>query len=142
MSQVEALLEVKRQSIAKTILIVEDNPAMGSYLVEAILQETAYHPLLVGEGRRALEVVKQIRPNLFLLDYHLAGMNGIELYDHLHTTPGLEAIPAVMVSASLPRHVLETEIKQRNLPVINGPHELDDLLRMLHQCLDSTSTRV
>jgi len=135
MSQVEALAEARRQTTAKTILIVEDDPAMGSYLVEAIHQETAYHPLLVSESRRALEVVKQIRPNLFLLDYHLAGMNGIELYDHLHTTTGLEAIPAVMVSASLPRHLLEIEIKQRHLPVINGPHELDDLLHLLHRFL-------
>ena len=72
---------------------------MGSYLVQAIHQETPYHPVWVTESERALQVVKHIRPHLFLLDYHLAGMKGIALYEHLHTTPGLEAIPAVVGSS-------------------------------------------
>jgi hypothetical protein len=31
---------------------------------------------------------------------YLPGMNGLELYDLLHAGPGLEAIPAILVTAT------------------------------------------
>ena len=43
----------------------------------------------------------------FLLDYHLSSMNGIEPYDRLHATEGLETIPAIIMSASLPQELLD-----------------------------------
>ena len=79
----------------KMILIVEDDPDIGQYLSLAISLETPYQSLLVTDSVRALEVVKHNRPNLFLLDYRLPCLNGVELYDQLHLTSGLETIPAI-----------------------------------------------
>src|ERR1700694_2938418 len=80
----------------KMILIVEDDPGNGQYLSLAISHETRYLSLLVTDSVRALEVVKHIRPNLFILDYRLSSVNGVELYDQLHLTEGLETIPAII----------------------------------------------
>ena len=126
---------VRRQTILKSILIVEDDANVGSYLIEAIRQESPYHSLLVVNSERALEVVKHIKPDLFLLDYHLSSMNGIELYDRLHATEGLEAIPAIIMSASLPQELLDKEIKQRHLTALPSPHELHALLATLQELL-------
>src|SRR5437764_13186950 len=87
----------------KTILVVEDDEDIGSFLVEALWQETSHQALLVTTGSKALETVKTIKPDLFVLDYLLPRMNGIDLYDQLHGTKELEHIPAVMMSANLPR---------------------------------------
>jgi len=126
----------RERSSVKTILIVEDT-AIGSYLVEAIQQETLYHPLLAVDSERALEVVKHIRPNLFILDYRLSCMNGVELYDQLHLTEGLETIPAIILSAGLPQEQLENEIKQRHLVTLPNPHNLDDLLQTIERVFAS-----
>ena len=121
----------------KMILIVEDDPDIGQYLSFAISHETPYQSLLVTDGVRALEVVKHIRPNLFLLDYRLPCLNGVGLYDQLHLTSGLETIPAIIMSASLPREQLENEIKRRQLVALPNPHNLDDLVQTLEQVFAS-----
>lgn len=120
---------------AKSILIVEDDADIGAYLVTAIIQETSYQPQLVMESQQALEAVKHIKPDLFLLDYRLPEGNGIELYDQLHAIAGLEAIPAIIMSASLPEERLNEEIKKRQLFALPSPHTLDELIRTIQQAL-------
>src|SRR5438445_13324205 len=92
---------------AKMVLVVEDDIGIGNFLVQAISQETSHHALLVADGFQALKAVASIKPSLFILDYQLPRMNGIELYDKLHTTKGLEEIPAIVISARLPKHEIE-----------------------------------
>ena len=127
----------RERSSVKTILIVEDDPGIGEYISLAISLETPYLPLLVTDSVRALEVVKHIKPNLFILDYHLPSMNGVELYDQLHLTEGLETIPAIIMSASLPHEQLENEIKQRHLVTLPNPHNLDELHQTIEQVFAS-----
>jgi CheY-like chemotaxis protein len=127
----------REYSSVKMVLIVEDDPGIGQYIFLAIFHETPYLSLLVTDSVRALEVVKHIRPNLFMLDYRLPSMNGVELYDQLHLTEGLETIPAIIMSAGLPREQLENEIKQRQLVVLPTPHDRDDLLQTVEQVFAS-----
>jgi DNA-binding NtrC family response regulator len=129
----------KERSSVKTILIVEDDPGIGQYISLAISQETPYLPLLVTDSVRALEVVRHIKPNLFILGYRLSSINGVELFDHLHLTEGLEAIPAIILSASLTGEMLENEIKPRNLMAINGPHALDEFLDAVEKAFASSA---
>ncbi len=111
----------------KTVLVVEDDTGIGNFLVQAILQETPYHAMLVADGFQALKAVANIKPSLFILDYQLPRMNGIELYDQLHATTGLEHIPAVVISARLPRQ----EIEKRKIIAMSKPLELDDFLNTI-----------
>lgn len=115
----------------KTVLVVEDDIGIGAFLVQAIMQETPHHALLVTDGYQALNAVTNIKPNLFILDYQLPRMNGIELYDQLHAIGGLEHIPAIVISARLPRH----EIEKRQILGIHKPLDLDDFLHAIEQLL-------
>ena len=115
----------------KTVLVVEDDTGIGNFLVQAITQETSHHALLVADGFQALKAVASIKPSLFILDYQLPRMNGIELYDKLHTTKGLEEIPAIVISARLPKH----EIEKRKIIAMSKPLELDDFLNTIEKLL-------
>lgn len=115
----------------KTILIVEDDEHIGEVLVQAILQETSYFAILVADGRAALHTVTEIKPSLFILDYQLPRMNGIELYDHLHAIPELSLTPAMMISARLPQR----ELEKRNILGMNKPLDLDEFLQAIDQLL-------
>jgi|SRR5579884_1849689 len=73
------------------------------------------------------------------LDYHLSSSNGVELYDQLYAMEGLEAIPAILLSASVPQETLNNGIKQRHLVAIIGPHDLDDLLHTIEGAFNEPS---
>ncbi|GLV57759.1 hypothetical protein KDH_45950 [Dictyobacter sp. S3.2.2.5] len=114
-------------SSVKTILLVEDDINIGEVLQQAITQETSFVVILVPDGFQALQMVKEIRPNLFILDYQLPRMNGIELYDRLHVIEELAHVPALMLSAHLPRH----ELNKRHLQGMSKPIDLDDFLQTI-----------
>lgn len=120
-----------KRAAEKTILIVEDDTSISEVLTLVILQETPYHPLFVPDAFQALVAINDIKPDLFLLDYYLPLMNGIELYDLLHATEGLEHVQAIMISANLPQQ----EIRQRQIIGIRKPFALDHLLNTIEKIL-------
>jgi DNA-binding response OmpR family regulator len=110
----------------KTILVVAGDADMGTFLHCALLQEAAYHVLLATGGFEALKVTHSITPHLFILNYHLLRMNGIELYDRLHARHNLQATPAILLSTYLPPY--QQEITKRNMRGMSIPLEPDELL--------------
>ena len=119
------------QQAAKTILVIEDEPDIGAFLTATILQETSYHIVLVKDATQAMQVVKNIIPHLLILNYHLPDMTGIELYDKLHATEALQHVPALMISARLPKKELAT----RNIVSMEKPFELNDFLETVDKLL-------
>ena len=117
----------------KTILIIEDDTAIGMFLLEAISQETPYHPLLVSDAFEALKAMQGIKPNLILLDYYLPKMNGIELYDQLQASPECANVPVILLTTNLDKRL--EEIEERNLVGLSKPVDLDDLLNTIEKAL-------
>jgi DNA-binding response OmpR family regulator len=97
------LVQVK----VKRICIVEDETDMKALLVQIIAQETPFDVAAVTNGREALNVAKEVQPHLFILDYLLPGMNGIDLYDQLQTIEEVADTPVIMLSANLPTKEIE-----------------------------------
>ena len=121
---VDAQSAAEKTAIVKSILVVEDDVGIGSFLTQAISQETPHQAMLVTDGFQALNAIRSIKPSLFILDYQLPRMNGIELYDKLHATQGLEDIPAILISARLPKQ----DIEKRKILGMSKPLELDEFL--------------
>jgi CheY-like chemotaxis protein len=121
----------QEQGTKKTILVVEDDTSIGEFLVQLLVQETPYRALLVTDGFQALDIIRNIKPDLLILDYRLQKMTGVDLYDRLHTMNGLEHIPGIMISANLPKD----ELQKRTLVGISKPFELSDLLGTVDKLL-------
>jgi CheY-like chemotaxis protein len=115
----------------KTVFIVEDDEAIGDLLVQAIEQETSYHAVLASDGFQALKMLRTVKPDLILLDYSLPGMNGLELYDTIHTVKALKHLPVLIVSAETAR--IQKEIKARQLPQLQKPFDLANLLQAIER---------
>ena len=115
----------------KTVLLVEDDESIGEVLQQAIQQETPYFVIYAVNAFDAIQLVKKIKPQLFILDYQLPNMDGLVLYDQLHAIPELANVPALMMSALLPR----TELAKRNIVGMSKPIELDDFLLTIEQLI-------
>jgi DNA-binding response OmpR family regulator len=123
------------QATSKTILLVEDDPSISSLLEEAIEQETPYRAIVATDSHAALKLVQHFTPCLFILDYGLPDMNGIELYDRLHLNRALAPIPAVLITAN--RQLPQQQIQQRQLITFRKPFDLDPFLATIENLLAS-----
>jgi DNA-binding response OmpR family regulator len=115
----------------KTILLVEDDTTIAELLVQMISQETYYQVFAVPDGPQALDLVKNIKPELMILDYWLPSTHGIELYDRLHDIEGLDQVPTIMLSVHAPLR----EMNQRQIMYIRKPFDMFKLLAAIDTLL-------
>lgn len=118
----------------KTILIADDS-ASNRRILEMIMRvHRTYQPIIATNGAEALEIASIIKPHLFLFDYQMPDMNGLQLYDTLHARKGLKHIPAILMSTELPRK----EIEQRSILGVEKPFHPNVLLHIIEGILHST----
>ena len=80
--------------MAKTILIVEDDPNI-SELVQMYLEKEGYTTKIAADGGQAVDLFRQMRPDLVLLDIMLPGMDGFSLCETIrHGDPYIGIIMA------------------------------------------------
>ena len=77
------------------VLIVDDDPALAEMLT-IVLRGEGFDTAVVGDGTRALPAVRELRPDVVLLDLMLPGMNGIDVCRAIRTESG---VPIVMLTA-------------------------------------------
>jgi CheY-like chemotaxis protein len=86
------------QESTKTILVVDDEPHVVTYL-ETLLQDNGYQTLAAKDGDEALEMTRSHKPDLICLDITMPKKSGVGYYRALKEDPDLAAIPVVVVTA-------------------------------------------
>ena len=79
------------------ILVVDDNPEILRLFSE-MLRVHGYEVLEASTGRRGLQMTRQMRPDLLLLDVVMPDLNGIEVCRRVKSDPQLADIFVVLVS--------------------------------------------
>ncbi len=83
--------------MAKTLLVVDDNPGIRTLLVE-YLTEQGYRIVTAADGRQALFVAREEKPDLILLDIMMPEMDG---YDFIRTYRQEADVPVILLTAKL-----------------------------------------
>jgi two-component system cell cycle response regulator DivK len=84
--------------MAKTVLIVEDNE-LNMKLFNDLLEAHGYVTLKTADGIQAIELARQHRPNLILMDIQLPEVSGLDVTRWLKEDEDLKSIPVVAVTA-------------------------------------------
>lgn len=77
------------------ILVVDDEPAVTDLLAYN-LRKANYEVLTAADGQEALDRVRQVKPDLILLDLMLPGVEGLDVCRELRKTSD---VPIIMVTA-------------------------------------------
>ena len=80
------------------VLIVDDDPTAREALV-AILEGEGYELQQARDGIRALQMLKQLQPDLILLDVMMPAMDGFEVCRRIRATPSLAEVPIILLTA-------------------------------------------
>jgi two-component system cell cycle response regulator DivK len=84
--------------MSKTILIVEDNE-LNMKLFHDLLDAHGYKTLQTRNGKDALALAREHRPDLILMDIQLPEVSGLEVTKWLKEDDQLKKIPVVAVTA-------------------------------------------
>jgi two-component system cell cycle response regulator DivK len=82
------------------ILIVEDNEK-NLKLVRDVLQVKGYETIEAGTAEDGIELARNRKPDLILMDIQLPGMNGIDALKALRADASTTRIPVIAVTASV-----------------------------------------
>lgn len=77
------------------ILVVDDDEALAEML-EIVLRQEGFDPVLCHNGQRALKIFHEHRPDLVLLDLMLPGRDGVDVCRDIRAISG---IPIIMLTA-------------------------------------------
>jgi len=82
----------------ETILIVDDNKASRE-LIRAILKPVRCNIIEASHGQEGLDLLRQERPDLVLLDVDMPGLDGLTVVKKIRQDPSLARLPVVAVTA-------------------------------------------
>ncbi len=84
--------------MTKTVLIVEDNE-LNMKLFHDLLEAYGYDTLQTRNGMEALQLARDHKPDLILMDIQLPEVSGLEVTKWLKDDEELRAIPVIAVTA-------------------------------------------
>lgn len=110
----------------ETVLAVDDNPVNLEVIQEAL--DGFYHVETANNGIEAMEVAKQVRPPVVLLDVMMPGLDGYQVCRQIKQNYELSATRVIMVSA---RVTLEDKLEGYDAGAdsyLTKPFDEDELL--------------
>lgn len=121
------------------ILIVDDEPSNLKVAMDAI-DSLGHTYTTAGGGMEALEALRQIKPDLVLLDLMMPGISGLDICREIRTLHGLAELPVIMLTASgQTRDILAAFTAGAN-DILQKPFELTELRARMQSLLAMKSS--
>lgn len=100
------------------VVYIEDEAEMIE-LVRLVLKRQDYEVIGAAGGRQGLELIREHRPDLVLLDLMMPDMDGWDVYQHMKQDPQMQDIPVIVITA-----------KAQNIDKVLGLHiaKVDDYI--------------
>jgi CheY-like chemotaxis protein len=118
-----------------TVLIVDDIP-VNIILLKTMLARTNVKILTAVNGQEALDIVRDLKPQIVLLDIQMPVMNGLEVLREIKSDPLLKDISVIMVSAYTSAEDIEQSMSLGASGFIKKPVIMDILLSNVTAELD------
>ncbi len=109
-----------------TILYIEDNPE-NRLLVRRVLEAEGYAVVEATDGPSGLEVARQSKPDLILLDINLPEVDGYQLVGQLRDVPDLSTVPIIALTANVMKGDREKTLAAGCDGYIQKPIDVDAL---------------
>lgn len=120
------------------MLIVEDEESAAEVLA-TILELEGFQVTIAANGKRAVELLAEVQPELIITDYMMPVMDGIEMAQVVRRTPACAAVPILMTSG-----VPESAVQQYASILsafLRKPFRIDALLATIDRLLSTPVPR-
>lgn len=114
------------------ILIVDDDVAITE-LMKALISMEGHEPTTVNDSLQAMEIAKDLEPDLITLDLMMPGLTGFELCKMINEDPAFSKTPVVIISAKDDPESKEKALQAGAKDYITKPFGVDDFLGKIEE---------
>jgi PAS domain S-box-containing protein len=122
-----------------TILYIEDNLANLQLIERLLTMRTEIHLLPAMQGRLGLDLAREHRPDVILLDLHLPDLPGWEVLAQLQADARTRDIPVLVISADATSRQIEHLREAGAYDYITKPLDVHHFLAVLDEILRKTA---
>lgn len=122
----------------KHILMVDDDPMILRF-ISANLRARGYEVTTAADGESALQMAKEISPDLVILDVLMPGIDGFEVCRRLREWSG---VPILVLTAIGETHARWQLLQLGASDYMAKPFDIAELLRRVRRLLESGSSDV
>jgi CheY-like chemotaxis protein len=121
----------------RRILIIDDDQDIVLFL-STFLEDEGYTITVAFDGRHGLDLAREQRPDLVLLDLQMPGTTGVGFYREFGNDPALRDIPVLIVTGVREFDLFANGCRPARPPfaVLDKPINREDLLATIRRALD------
>jgi len=117
--------------VAKVMIVDDDQTTVS--LLETLLELDGFEVKSVHRGAEVIPEAETFQPDIFLMDYHLADMHGVEVLRDIRKHDSLSGIPVIIASGmNVEDEVMEAGANQ----FMVKPFEPADLPTIFNQLIN------
>jgi CheY-like chemotaxis protein len=116
----------------KKVLVADDNKSFLMYMA-ILLRRMGFDVILAENGMEALKLIKQMRPDLVLLDCLMPKLDGMSVLRYLRSDTEIAGVSIVMMSSN-PKTLHASE-KFESCGLLPKPVQIEDLHENLQNCI-------
>ncbi|MEM5790469.1 MAG: response regulator [Candidatus Aenigmatarchaeota archaeon] len=119
----------------KKVMIVDDEENMVE-LVRAILEKEGFEIISAYSGKECLEKLKEVKPDLILMDIMMPGITGKETVKKIRENPKTKDIKVIFLTVVRLSEIGREELKElKAVDYITKPFENKDLVERVKRAL-------
>lgn len=116
------------------VLVVDDN-VRNIRLITQILQDEGYEVYSIEDGMLVFNRVKEINPDIILLDIMMPKLDGLEICRRLKEDPSLSDTPIIMVTARVEGKDVRRALEVGAFDYIKKPVDEDEVISRIQSAL-------
>jgi DNA-binding response OmpR family regulator len=119
----------------KRILVVDDDKDLNLIICEELRFE-GYEVLSALDGKHAIELAREVLPDVILMDIMMPGLDGINTCKFLKNDTSTSSIPMIMISAKTDMQTKLTSFTSGAKRYLAKPFQLEDLIDEIKKVLE------
>ncbi|MBS3164548.1 response regulator [Candidatus Woesearchaeota archaeon] len=128
-------MAAKGKKATKVIFLVDDEVSVLQ-LVRKILEEEGYSVDAATSGEDALSKLRDIKPDLMVLDMMMPGKSGLETCQRIRQVPEWADIKVMFLTVMRKTKEVEAQMKELGITdYIEKPFRVEDLLKRVRKAL-------
>lgn len=125
----------------KRVLVAEDDPDIADALRQALTERLDAETDVVANGALVMDAVTARRPDLFILDVGLPGLNGLDVFDLLRSDPRLQGVPVLFLTG-LPERAETASAATGVHEILAKPFDVNDLIARAERLMATSTTGI